>query len=132
MYAERNNKLDELMCLAQEIQDFLEFKVSDEPNILVDRLSEINSYIATSGKLLADAKYLLDEKMEKAFIVYDDKISNMPPSVATKFISSLCKEENYLVNWSERLNRSLVHIGDNTRTQVSWAKEEMSLTRKGY
>lgn len=132
MYTEKNKKLNELMGIAQEIQDFLEFKVSDEPNILVDRLSEINSYIAISGKLLADAKYILDEKMEKAFVVYDEKITSMSPSVATKFITSLCKDENYLVNWSERLNRSLVHIGDNTRTQVSWAKEEMSLTRKGY
>lgn len=132
MYAEQKKRLNELMGLAQEIQDFLEFKVSEQPDILVDRLSEINSYIATSGKLLADAKYLLDDVMEKSFVVYGDKIQNMPPSIASKFLSSICKDENYLVNWSERLNRSLVHIGDNIRTQVSWAKEEMSLTRKGY
>ena len=36
------------------------------------------------------------------------------------------------MNWLDRINRSLVHVGDNLRTQVSYAKEELRLTKSGY
>ncbi|GAB6121121.1 hypothetical protein [Dysgonomonas termitidis] len=44
-----------------------------------------------------------------------------------KIIDSLCKEEQYLVNWCERLNRSATHQLEWCRTLISKAKEEMRL-----
>lgn len=127
-----DNRVKELLDMAQNIQSFIEERCSDEPNKLVAKLTEINSYIAISGKMLSDAKYLQDEYMVLVFNTNMEKIQQLSPSVANKYVYALCKDVNYLVNWAERINRSLVHIGDNIRTQVSFAKEEMSLTRKGY
>lgn len=127
-----DNRVKELLDMAQNIQSFIEERCSDEPNKLVAKLTEINSYIAISGKMLSDAKYLQDEYMVLVFNANMEKIQQLSPSVANKYVYALCKDVNYLVNWAERINRSLVHIGDNIRTQVSFAKEEMSLTRKGY
>ena len=56
----------------------------------------------------------------------------MPATIASKFITCQNADANYVVNWLDRLNRSLVHIGDNTRTQISFAKEELRLTKNGY
>ena len=127
-----DNRVKELLDMAQNIQSFIEERCSDDPNKLVAKLTEINSYIAISGKMLSDAKYLQDEYMVLVFNSNMEKIQQLSPSVANKYVYALCKDVNYLVNWAERINRSLVHIGDNIRTQVSFAKEEMSLTRKGY
>ena len=40
----------------EEMQSFLEITASDNPKELIDRLTDINVYLARSGKLLADAK----------------------------------------------------------------------------
>ena len=39
---------------------------------------------------------------------------------------------NQLVVWLDRINRTLVHAGDNIRTQISFAKQDLALQRKGY
>ncbi|MFV0501757.1 MAG: hypothetical protein ACK5MH_09235 [Bacteroidales bacterium] len=125
-------KYNQLIKMAQAIQEFLEQDVSDNPNDLVDRLSTINTFLATSGKALADAKLLQDSKVKKLYDDYFNQISGFSPTVATKFINAMTDKENYLVNWLDRINRTLVHSGDNIRTQVSFAKEELRLTKQGY
>lgn len=125
-------KYNQLIKMAQAIQEFLEQDVSDNPNDLVDRLSTINTFLATSGKALADAKLLQDSKVKKLYDDYFNQILGFSPTVATKFINAMTDNENYLVNWLDRINRTLVHSGDNIRTQVSFAKEELRLTKQGY
>ena len=53
-------KIDDcpLLPIIQEIekmQSFLETTASDNPKELIERLTDINVYLARSGKLLADA-----------------------------------------------------------------------------
>lgn len=124
--------MDKLIKEAQTIQDFLEVTSSDDPAELSWRLSEINTYLARSGKMLADAKLLQDNAVAEIYAQHFKAIQKMPATVVTKFIYAQCANENYLVNWLDRINRACVHQGDNIRTQVSFAKEDMSLTRKGY
>jgi len=119
MYTE---ELDKLKIIAQKIQDFLEEDFDENPNILVERLGTINTYLAVSGKALADAKLIQDNNL----------IMKMPATIATKFIGSQAYEVNFIVNWLDRINKSLVHTGDNLRTQISYAKEELRLTKQGY
>lgn len=124
---------DQLYEQAEIMQRFLEEDIpTDNPNVLVNRLSTINTYLACSGKALADAKLLQDKAI--VFIYQDNTnyILSLSPSVAKRYVESLTSAENHLVNWIERINRTLVHIGDNVRTQISFAKEELRLTKQGY
>ena len=129
MYTE---ELEVLSIIAQKIQGFLEEDFDESPNALVERLGIINSYLAVSGKALADAKLIQDKQAQLIFAEELKSITKMPATIASKFITSQNADANYVVNWLDRLNRSLVHIGDNTRTQISFAKEELRLTKQGY
>lgn len=117
-------------CL--EIQSFLEITTSDNPQELVQRLTDINVYMARSGKLLADAKLMQDHTIANIYSKHGDYIIRMPATVATKYINSNSDDVNYLVNFLDRINRTTVHQGDNIRTQISFAKQDMALQRKGY
>lgn len=116
----------------QEMQSFLEITANDNPQELVQRLTDINVYMARSGKLLADAKAIQDEMTAEIYKEHDVFISRVPATIATKFISSQSVTINQIVNWLDRINRTLVHASDNIRTQISFAKQDMSLQRKGY
>lgn len=127
-----HDELDKLKIIAQQIQDFLEEDFSDDANILVDRLRLINAFLAISGKALADAKLIQDEQTNSLYGQHQNLILKMPATIASKFIASQNADANYVVNWLDRLNRTLVHTGDNIRTQISFAKEELRLTKQGY
>lgn len=124
-----------LLPILKEIEDmqkFLEVTTSDDPHELVQRLTDINVYMARSGKLLADAKAYQDQVTANVYARHTDFISRVPATVTIKFVSSQCVTANHLVNWLDRINRSLVHAGDNIRTQISFAKQDLALQRKGY
>lgn len=116
----------------EEMQSFLEITTSDNPKELIDRLTDINVYMARSGKLLADAKAHQDQVTANVYNEHIDFISRIPATVATKFVSSQCSTANQIVVWLDRINRTLVHAGDNIRTQISFAKQDLALQRKGY
>lgn len=110
----------------------MESDTGDNPDDLVARLSDINVYLARTGKMLADAKLLQDQAITAAYSEHANAIMKMTPTVSIKFINSITSKENYLVNWLDRMNRALVHSSDNLRTQVSYNKEQLRLTKEGY
>lgn len=114
------------------IQSFLEITTSDDPHELVQRLTDINVHMARTGKMLAEAKEYQDRVTANIYARHADYISRVPATVASRFVSSQCATVNRLVTWLERQNRALVHQGDNIRTQVSFAKQDLALQRKGY
>ncbi len=126
--------IDDLLQEAQEIQNFLESVPdnNEDPNELAIRLTYLNNYMARSGKMLADAKMMQDSAVAAAYAEHTKSILKMPATIAQKFIASQTVNENYLVNWLDRINRTCTHQSDNIRTQISFAKEQMSLTRRGY
>ncbi len=124
-----------LLPMLQEIKDmqsFLEITPSDNPHELVQRLTDINVYMARSGKLLADAKAYQDQIVANVYDRHNDFLSRVPATVAMKFISAQCVAANQIVTWLERMNRAFVHQGDNIRTQISFAKQDIALQRRGY
>lgn len=139
-YCPRNNgncKIDNCPLLnivreMEEMQAFLEITTDDNPHELVQRLTDINVYMARSGKLLADAKAFQDEVVANVYASNMDFISRVPATVAMKFVSSQCITANQLVNWLERQNRAFVHQSDNLRTQISFAKQDLALQSRGY
>ena len=117
--------LDEIELELKSIQEFTEITPSEDVNEIVQRGNDLIAYLARTTKLLADSKYHKDSKLNSTFIDEIRKISQLSASVANKYVDSLCKDENYLINWSERLNRTVTHQIDWCRTIVSKNKAEM-------
>lgn len=124
--------IDALLSEAETIQAFLEKEYKDNTQEMTERMTHLNAYMARSGKMLADAKLVQDRATNSAYAEHSKTIFKMPATVANKFVGSVTSQENYLVNWLERINRSCVHQADNMRTQISLAREQMTLERKGY
>lgn len=119
-----------LECL--EMQRFLEETPANDANILCERLTQVNIYLARSGQLLATVKQIQDECTNDIFVAEKSDILKMSATLAKQYISSFLSEVNYYVNWLDRLNRAFVHGGDNLRTQMSFLKEELRLNKSGY
>jgi hypothetical protein len=97
---------------------------------MIERGNDLNVFLARSGKMLADAKYHLDAKTQSVLIDELRKagtLAGIPATTINILIKSSCKQENYLVNWLERINRTCVHQLDWLRTCISKAKEEARL-----
>lgn len=124
--------LETLEREASAIQEFLETPYCDDPHSMSGRLTELNIYMARSGAMLAEAVRLQDEATGRVYAEYRAQIGKMPATIATRFIQSQCVRENHLVKWLERINASCKHQSDNLRTQISFAKEQLNLTRTGY
>jgi len=114
---------------ASEMQSFMELHPTDDADELADRLGKANVYIALSGKLLADAKSLQDDALTSAFERYGSKVEKLGAQMGGKVLMAYCKDESFLVNWFDRINRGLVHSTDNIRTLISFAKENMRINR---
>lgn len=117
---------------AERIQLFAQSCPTDDANVLVDRLTDLNHYMARTAVMLAEAKMIQDKSLFDAYMTYHRTGMQMPASAVNKMVASMCGEANMLVNWIDRLNRTLVHIGENMRTQISFSKEQLKLTRSGY
>lgn len=111
------------------MQTYLETPAGHEPQELIDRIEYLNILIAKSGQLLAEAKLIQDEAVNKGLLQameygLDKKLT---PSLINKFVSSSAKNINYLVNWADRINASATHQLDGIRTIISYKKAELNL-----
>lgn len=126
---------EQILKEAIEIDSFLQETMSEMAEEAVMRGNDLAVYIARSGKMLADAKYHLNtaKKDEVLDVLRETAKNAKATSKATNaLIDSICKEEQYLVDWCERLNRSATHQLDWCRTLISKAKEEMRLSPQMY
>jgi hypothetical protein len=116
------NTLEQLNEEAKQIDGFLNITCSEDPEECVNRGLELMAYLARTGKMLADAKYHQNQAVKNSILKEVD--INLPASVLMRLINSVCKDENYLVDWIERLNRTATHQMDFLRTVISKAKSE--------
>ena len=126
--------IEEIRNEAQQIQEFLEITMSDNPQEVIERGNDLQVYMARTGKLLADAKYMLnDQKRHETMDIIRDFIidQKLSAKVQNALIDGLCKEEQYLVDWIDRLNAACTHQLDWCRSVNSKNKEEMRLTNIG-
>jgi len=120
---------------AEQIQAFCEITPSDNPQEIAERISDLGTFIARTGKMLADAKYHLNQKKKDETVdlimnlISDKKLS---AKVQNSLIDSICKEEQYLVDWIERLNRACTHQQEAMRSLLSYEKESMRVAKTGY
>lgn len=124
--------------IAQElgvIDSFLNITMSEQVQEAVLRGNDLAVYIARTGKLLADAKYHLNaKKKSEVFDALRDTASRAGATskAVNAIIDSLCKEEQYLVDWCDRLNRTATHQLEWCRTLISKAKAEMAIAPQMY
>ena len=117
----------------QEIQDFLYEEVDDHnTDLLVERLTKMNSYLALVTELYPRLVEIQQADLQVAYQQNIEWIFKAPATVANRYIESQTIDANKLVNWSERINRAIVHISENMRTTISLRKQELVLTRTGY
>ena len=124
------NDIESLEAEARKIQNFLEITMSDDPTEAVQRGNDLIVYMSRTGKMLADAKAHLDNKMKSSIMKQLKEIgiaAKIPATTLNSLIQASCEKENYLVTWIDRLNRTTVHQLDWCRTVVSKSKEEMRL-----
>ncbi|WP_321331823.1 hypothetical protein [uncultured Bacteroides sp.] len=117
-----------------EIDNFLNTAMSEDGTEAVQRGNELAIYIARSGKLVADAKYHLNEALkDEVFDILKETAKNAKATskAVNAIIDSICKEERYLVDWSDRINRTATHQLSWCVTVVSKAKEEMRMAGYG-
>lgn len=115
------------------IDQYLNITPSEEIAEATYRGNDLSTHIARSGKLLADAKYHLNEKMKDDVFKVLERTAKQAGATAkavNAIIDSLCKDEQYLVDWADRTNRTSTHQLEWCRTLISKAKAEMNLA--GY
>lgn len=110
-------------------QSQIDEKLVDEPTQIIEQLTMAESIMVNSGKMLADAKYWLNEAMHSETIKTLKELASqnklITSTAVNQIIKSLCKDQQYLVDWCERLNRSSTHRADLARSIISKQKAEM-------
>lgn len=122
---------ENLLKEALKIQSYTETVInSNEIEEVVQRGNSLIVYISRTGNMLAEANYYLNEKMKSEEMKLIEQMlsnENISTKVQNALVDSLCKDEKYLVNLIERLNRTCTHQMEWCRTLVSKGKEEMRL-----
>lgn len=119
---------DEIFKELNEIQEFLDSPyTADNPEACVNRLVQIETYMARAGKLLADSEHHYNSLMasEIAKAIKGSLEDKLKATTLNKYLDGVCANYKYLVTWSERLSRACVHIGQGVITIISKHKAEM-------
>lgn len=116
---------EQIVAELKIIQSVIDVEMNEDIQEAVDRGNYCSAQLARTGKLLADAKLIRDRKLSSEVVTNLKKVVSLPATTANKYVDALCFDENYLVNWCERVNRSCTHQLDWCRTLISKAKAEM-------
>lgn len=118
----------------RQIQKYLEINVTNNPEEILERMSNLMAFMARSGEILAIAKHNLRKK--KTEKIHDDiiaviQVTKLSATVQNALLDSICEQESFLVDWAERINRGCTHQLDSLRSMLSYEKEHMSLSKFG-
>lgn len=126
------NRLRDMEDEVSRINAFLKDSAPHDLESLQERLSTITGFNARTGEMLADAEYILALQRGEALGKLLDADPKMPAGQQKTMVDAECAYATKVCRLIERANRSTVHAGESYVTLVSSAKEEMSLSRKGY
>jgi hypothetical protein len=124
--------IDKMKEELEKIQEFLEIDVSENPEELIERIKTLNVYMARSGRMLAEAKQKLREKKASEIsktILEIAKQNFLSAKAQNALVDSIAQEENFLVDWAERINKACTHQVDALRSLLSYEKEQLRLTQ---
>lgn len=119
------------MVEAEKIQSYLEINCSNNPEEIIERINQIQVYMARSGQMLADAKKALRKKKSSEIsetILKIAKEQHLSAKAQNALVDSIAEEESYMVDWLDRINRTCTHQIDALRSLLSYEKEQLRLT----
>lgn len=127
MNSEIITQFSDLIAECKHIDEFMGITPSDNIEEIVERGNALIVYINRTGKMLADAKYHLNtvRKSDIMKIIQEIIPEKLSAKVQNTLVDTSALEQQYLVDWCERLNRTAVHQLDWCRTVISLAKSEM-------
>lgn len=123
---------DRILSELTDINGFLNMTMSENPEEALLRGNDLAAYVARTGKLLADAKYHLNQARNTEVMETlreTAKNAKATAKAVNALVDSICRDEQYLVDWCERANRTATHQLSWCVTVISKAKEEMKLGR---
>ena len=126
---ERN--MQEIYDELEQYQDILNSltNISDNITALEQRAYELAEIYARTGKLLTDAKYLFNAHSFAQLIkAIDEHYKYLSATNQNAIAKTICKEEQYLIDWCERINKTAIHEVELIRTSISLHKEEIKLS----
>ena len=119
---------------AAEMQAYLETLPNDNPADLSERIKVLAVYQARSGYLLAEAKKTLSEK-KKAEIVNTileiAKQNYLSAKAQNALVDSIATDEQFMVDWLDRINAACKHQLDAVRSLLSFEKEVYKTSNYG-
>lgn len=124
-----------MMREAGEYQKYAEVTCSNEVGELVDRITTLNVYTARTGHMLAEAKRLLNRRRTSEIsevILKIAKENRLSAKAQNALVESIASQEQYLVDWLERLNRALTHQASNCVSILSFEREQLRVLKSGY
>lgn len=118
---------EQLNVEAHEIYQFIDIPTDDEITQYTEKGNQLAVYINRTGFMLAEAKYLLNESMNKEVVQLVRQLisSQYSAKVQNTLVDSLCREERMLVDFIEQLNKTAKYQIEWCRTGISKIKEEM-------
>ena len=120
----------EIQEILTETQAILEAEIEgDNMAMIIDHANLLASRLAISGKLLSDAKFRRSERYGPAVMEMLQKATSeeMYADAQKKYLMSLTKDYDYLIDWAERTNATLTHLLDYMRSLLSKEKELMKM-----
>lgn len=109
------------------IRCYIEGEIIKEPNAYIDRLQNTTTYLARTGVLLAEAKFILNNAIADIYKNEFELLKKLSPNQSKEYIKARTANEQYYVDLLDRLNASCVHQCENLRTLISYAKLEMQM-----
>lgn len=123
---------EQLFSLAEKIHEFLKQEVhTDDIDCAIGRGHEIQSYMANTGKMLADAKYHRDKAYSDSTLtkLKERQLTGLSATAMNKLIEADCKDVNYLVNFIEQLDKECKHQSSWLITCISAEKEQLKMVK---
>lgn len=119
---------------AEAMQAYLELTTNDNTADLSDRIKILAVYHARSGYMLAEAKKTLSEKKKSEIIETIFSIAKqnyLSAKAQNALVDSIATDEQFMVDWLERINASCKHQLDAVRSLLSFEKELYKTTHYG-
>ncbi len=115
--------LSEITIALNSIRAVIDSDVQDcDIENKVNKLLKLTQLMGLSAETKASATKLLGMKEERIFESMD---VDMAPSKAIRMLNAKCAEEKAILEYSDRLNASIVHSIDGIRSVISLYKQEM-------
>ena len=111
---------------ATEMQAYLETLPEDNPDALSERIKVLAVYQARSGYMLAESKRMLSEKKKAEIvntIIAIAKENYLSAKAQNALVDSIATDEQFIVDWLDRINAACKHQLDAVRSLLSFEKE---------